>query len=139
MKEAANARKNESLVLRQNFRKKTPAVMEAVAITPNRNPSIISLLAFPDQAVKQKDHGNCCGAKPQTVKVHIRKHHQVHKDQKVRNRKAGKAQAAPEKKLFPDLHIVPQKQKGTAETRQSAEDVDGLEWISTEIRTNSRR
>src|SRR5581483_4115209 len=38
---AAKARKNESRVSRQNLRKNTPAVAEAVNTTPSRNPWII--------------------------------------------------------------------------------------------------
>ena len=41
-KEAAKARKNQSRVSRQNFRKKTLAMQNDVAITPNKKPSIIA-------------------------------------------------------------------------------------------------
>jgi hypothetical protein len=43
MKAAPNARKKMSRVWRQNFRKYPPAASDAVAMTPSRNPWMISI------------------------------------------------------------------------------------------------
>src|SRR5579883_288291 len=63
-KAMANPRNKESRVRLQNFRKNTPAITEAVAITPMRNASILISVSLPDQAVKQQDHGDGGGREP---------------------------------------------------------------------------
>jgi hypothetical protein len=104
-------------VLRQNFKKKAPAVIDAMAITTNRNPSIMSLFALPNQALKQDDHRNRGNREPQTIEVHIREHDQIHKDQKIRDREAGKAEPAPQEKPLLDPDVAPEQQQGTEQGR----------------------
>ena len=110
----------------------------------------MSLFAFPNQALKQDDHRNRGNREPQTIEVHIREHDQIHKDQKIRDREAGKAEPAPQEKLllYPDRTRTLERRGGRwpitfysrsflswkdrANFRTAA---DGLEWISLDIRS----
>jgi hypothetical protein len=76
-----------------------------------------------EAATARKNPHACCdnrnrgNREPQTIEVHIREHDQIHKDQKIRDREAGKAEPAPQEKPLLDPDVAPEQQQGTEQGR----------------------
>src|SRR5690242_6020100 len=130
MKEAAKARKKTSRVCFQNRRKNTPATSELVAITPIRNPSIMGSLAFPDQSVQQKGHGDRRGDEAPAVQIYLRDDDKVQEHQEIRDREPGKTQAAPQQESLLGTNVAAQQKERAEQRRDDTEQVDRLSHLT---------
>src|SRR5580704_17507084 len=95
-KAMAKARNRKSRVRFQNFRKKTPARMEVVAITPPKKPLIIESRAFPDQPIEQKQHSNGRCEESPDVEIDVGEDHETEKWKYAREGEREEAETAPE-------------------------------------------